>query len=188
MNYSFFLSVFALILVSGCKPSVPTSSGLTYIQMPKVPIAVSRIDVSVSPCVHEENPLISLPLSVMLKQWAKDHWEMMGGRPRMTICINKVDIKEQVLVCPTSFNRWTSVPNSDVYKASMMVSCELTAPNGAKMGKTDFTIRYEQYVPENYTLAQRKELWNQVYEGLINQLTIESNEHIPRLLTRASSG
>ena len=137
--------------------------------------------------VHEENPLISLPLSVMLKQWAKDHWEMMGGRPRMTICINKVDIKEQVLACPTSCNRWTSVPNSDVYKASMMVSCELTAPNGAKMGKTDFTIRYEQYVPENYTLAQRKELWNQVYEGLINQLTIESNEHIPRLLTRASS-
>ncbi len=187
MNYSFFLSVFTLILFSGCKPSVPTSSGLTYIQMPKVPIAVSGIDVSVSPCVHEENPLISLPLSVMLKQWAKDHWEMMGGRPRMTICINKVDIKEQVLACPTSCNRWTSVPNSDVYKASMMVSCELTSPNGAKMGKTDFTIRYEQYVPENYTLAQRKELWNQVYEGLINQLTIESNEHIPRLLTRASS-
>jgi hypothetical protein len=184
MSYS-FLWVFAL-LISGCKPSIPTSSGLTYIQMPKVPIAVSRIDVSISPCVHEDNPLMALPLSVMLKQWAKDHWEIMGGRLRMTICVNKVDIKEQVLACPTAY-RWTAVPNSDVYKASMMVSCELTAPNGAPMGKIDFTIRYEQYVPENYTLAQRKELWNQVYEGLINQLTIESNTHISRFLTRASS-
>lgn len=186
MNFSLFLSVFALIVISGCKPSIPTSSGLTYIQMPKVPIAVSRIDVIISPCVHEDNPLIALPLSVMLKQWTKEHWEVMGGRPRMTIGINKVDIKEQVLVCPTS-HRWTAIPNSDIYKASMMVSCELTAPNGESMGKTDFTIRYEQYVPEHYTLAQRKELWNQVYEGLINQLTTESNEHIPRLLARASS-
>jgi hypothetical protein len=187
MTYVFLTSVFVLLLMGGCKPSIPTSSGLTYIQMPKVPIAVSRIDVMISPCVHEENPLISLSLSEMLKQWAKDHWEVVGGGPRMTICINKVDIKEQVLACPTSLNRWTAVPNSDVYKANMMVSCELTAPNGASIGKTDFTIRYEQYVPEHYTLAQRKELWNQVYEGLINQLTIESNEHIPRLLARAPS-
>lgn len=186
MKTPFFLCCFILAL-SGCKNSVPPSTGLTYIQMPKVPIAVSRVDVYVSPCVNEENPLISLPLSQMLKQWTSDHWEPIGGRARMTICINKVDIKEQVLACSTRQNRWTSIPNSDVYKACMVVSCQLTGPSGALLGKTDFTIRYEQHIPDNYTLSQRKELWNQIYEGLINQLTIESNQHIPRLLAHVSS-
>ena len=176
-----------LALISGCKPRIAPSSGLTYIQTPKVPIAVSRVDVSVSPYVQEQNPLMALPLTQMLKQWASDHWQPTGGRSHMILYVHRVNITEEILPRSKHLNWWINTPNSDIYKASMMVSCQLRAPNGSLLGKTDFTINYKHHVPENYTLSQRKELWNQVYEGLINQLTLETNDHIPRLLGQIPS-
>jgi len=93
-------------------------------------------------------------------------------------------MKEELLPCSCGPQKWVSVRNSDIYRGSMAVSCQLQTPNGRVLGKTDFTIRHEQHVPENYTIIQRKALWNQVCEGMINQLTLETNTHTPGMIRR----
>ncbi len=182
----FFLSLVYAVMLGGCSQPPSTSPGLTYVPMPKVPISVSGVSVSVSPSVRENHPLVTVPLSQMVKQWAEDRWQPMGGRCQMIFHISDINVKEEALACAFSPERWVSVANSDIYKGKMKVSCLLRTPTGQLMGKTDFTIRHEQHIPENYTLTQRKELWNQVLEGLINQLTIETNNHIPGMVRRTT--
>ena len=189
-HYSFY--VFHLMLciaalgLQGCTSYDATQPGLSYVAMPKTPVAVSGVSVEISPCVRENNPLVTVPLSTMVKQWSCDHWNAAGGAHHMVFYIQKIDMKEEVLACAFSPKKWVSIPNSDIYKGHMVISCQLRAPNGQVVAKTDFTIRHEQHVPENYTIAQRKVLWHQVCEGMINQLTLETNTHIPGMPRRAT--
>ena len=120
----------------------------------------------------------------MVQQWADDYWQPMGGCCRLIFSIQNIQIVEEALACKLAAKDWVQVRNSDIYKGKMTVSCQLLAPNGALLGNTNITVLHERYVPENYTFSQRKALWHQLYENLINQLTKETTTHIPDMICR----
>ncbi len=185
-THGFFLVLAAMFLSVGCGPSLPSSKGLAYIALSRTPIGVSRVSVSVSPWVQEDHPLAPVPLSVMVKQWAADSWQITGGPYELVFCIKEIHMTEEQIPCTFSPKNWANVRDSDVYRGKMTLSCQLRSPNGRLVGQSDIVLRHERHVPENYTLIQRKALWNQVCEALINQLTIEAKSHIPEIILRTN--
>jgi hypothetical protein len=144
------------------------------------------VSVSISPWIQENNALVPVPLSVMVKQWAQDCWQATGGCHELIFCIKEIHLKEEKIPCTFSPKNWGHIRNSDVYRGKLVLSCQLRNPHGRLVAQTDMTMRHECHIPENYTLLQRKDQWNKVCEALINQLTAETQCHLPEIILRTN--
>jgi len=182
-NPFFFLA--ALCTLTACGPSLPKTKGLSYLSTRTLDIPVGHIEVHVTPGVCEEVKLMPVSLIDMTKQWANEYLVAAGGKNRLKMTIEQASVQEESLSVDSSPVGWFKVENTERYPGKLSVRFDLRTPSGQSLGQVRVTISCEKYVPENYTIAERRTLLISLYEDLINRLTQEADKAIPEMIRQS---
>lgn len=171
--------------LTSCAPSMPKTKGLSYLSVGALNIPVSHIEVHVTPGTCEGVGITSVSLIDMTKQWANEHLLAAGGRNRLKLIIEQALVQEESLPVDSSPVGWFKVENTDRYPGKLSVRVELVTPMGQLLGQVRITVSSEKYVPENYTIPERRALLISLYEDLINRLTLEADKAIPEMIRQS---
>jgi hypothetical protein len=131
----------------------------------------------IGPQAQDHNNLALVNLPDMLRQWAKEHWNPSGGSTSLDLTLTSLSLNTRRM---KGFEH--SKPGKgamqDVFQGRMVVAGEWKNAQGQTVTKAVWTLYHEKTVPAHYTLEQRQALWYDVYVGLINQLTQETDAYM----------
>lgn len=167
------------VVFGGCQKRDVTSrihscDTLQYVQRPPVSVDVCAVTMHMGPQAQDSNRLALVSLPDMLRQWAKEHWNPTGGSLRLNFTLAQLSLTTQRKMC-FEHSKPSKGSLQDVLQGRMVVIGEWTNLAGQTVSKATWTLYHEKSVPSHYTLEQRQALWYDVYVGLVNQLTQETD-------------
>jgi hypothetical protein len=113
----------------------------------------------------------------MLRQWSKEHWCPSGGNVSLDLTLASLSLTTN-RIKGMEHSKPSKSPMHDVFQGRMVVVGEWKNAQGRTVTKATWTLYHEKTVPSHYTLQQRQALWYDVYVGLINQLTQETDAYM----------
>ncbi|MEB3701901.1 hypothetical protein Bealeia1_00970 [Candidatus Bealeia paramacronuclearis] len=175
---------FALLLnLTGCsEPKMPEPMGLTYLTQAPLKVDVAHIEVvkkfkskNQRPHVEHEFPV---PPIAMVQQWVHDRFLAVGKSGTMTVTIEDASVVEVVLKGTKGFKGLFTIDQSERYDANVALKIEVTDDAGTSTGFTNASAKGSKSVSENMTLGQRRKVWMNLMEKVLNNLDGEVERNV----------
>jgi hypothetical protein len=167
---------------------MPEPVGLAYLSNKPLRLNVARVEVvkqyqSSSRPPHVENEL-PVPPTAMIQQWAQDRLLPVGkGGSHAVITIEEASVVEKSLKGPGGLKKvFTSNP-SEEYEAKMSVKIEIFDEFGNAKGFAYARAQGSRTVADNLTLGQRRQIWINMMEKIMNNLDEELDRNVRSYLT-----
>lgn len=175
-------------MVSACTPSVrmPDPVGLNYLAEKPIRLDVSRVEVlkkykSSSVYPHVENDL-PVPPVAMLQQWVQDRLLPIGKSGYAVVTIEDASVVETPLEGTKGITGYFTVDQAEQYDASLSVKIEIFDASGVSKGFAYARAKGSRTVCEDVTLGQRRKMWINMMEKLMNNLDEELNRNVKAYL------
>jgi hypothetical protein len=182
------LACLALFLASCSSVQMPEPVGLAYLSNKPLRLNVARVEVvkqyqSSSKPPHVENEL-PVPPTAMIQQWAQDRLLPVGkGGGHAVVTIEEASVVEKSLKGPGGLKKvFTSNP-SEEYEAKMSVKIEIFDEFGNAKGFAYARAQGSRTVADNLTLGQRRLIWINMMEKIMNNLDEELDRNVRSYLT-----
>lgn len=176
------LGLFLFLGLQGCVSSDPEVRGVDYLKNPPVEISVRCVQVKIRPSVDNDPGIGLVSLVDMTKQWAKEHWVAVGGSPVLKITLCQAKVQEESVKANSNSVAWLTMEHKEKYSGQLTVLFELFSRQGQRVESLSITVSGEKYVPENYSITQRRVLLLSLYEDLLNRLTREADKALAPLI------
>lgn len=184
----FSLICLTLFLASCSSVQMPEPVGLAYLSNKPIRLNVARVEVvkqyqSSSRPPHVENEL-PVPPTAMIQQWAQDRLLPVGkGGSHAVVTIEEASVVEKSLKGPGGLKKvFTSNP-SEEYEAKMSVKLEIFDEFGNAKGFAYARAQGSRTVADNLTLGQRRQIWINMMEKIMNNLDGELDRNVRSYLT-----
>lgn len=180
-----YLSIPCLLLVlAACSPSaqLPDPVGLNYLAERPIHLDVARVEVvkkyqGSSQAPHVENDL-PIPPSVMIQQWVQDRLLPVGKTGHAVVTIENASVTETPLKGTPGIRGALTVDQSEKYDATLAVKIEIFGEDGAVKGFAYARAHGSRTIGENYTLGQRRQVWMNMMEKVMNNLDQELDRNV----------
>ena len=179
---TFPLICLSLLLSSCSSVQLPEPVGLAYLQNKPLHLNVGRVEVvkqyqssSTPPHVENEFPV---PPTAMIQQWVQDRLLPVGKSGNVVVTIEDASVIEKPLKKTGGFRRMFTVEQSEEYEAKMSVKIEIFDDFGNAKGFAYARAQGSRSVPENLTLGQRRKVWINMMEKIMNNLDDELDRNV----------
>lgn len=181
------LACLTLFLASCSSVQMPEPVGLAYLSNKPLRLNVARVEVvkqyqpsSRPPHVENELPV---PPTAMIQQWAQDRLLPVGKGGHAVVTIEEASVVEKSLKGPGGLKKvFTSNP-SEEYEAKMSVKIEIFDEFGNAKGFAYARAQGSRTVADNLTLGQRRKVWINMMEKIMNNLDEELDRNVRSYLT-----
>jgi hypothetical protein len=172
------------LILASCTPAtqMPEPLGLAYLDRKPIRLNVARVEVvkkyqSTSTPPHVENEFPVPPIA-MLQQWVQDRLLPVGKSGYAVITIDDASVIEVPLKGTKGFKGMFTVDQSEQYDAKMSVKIEIFDENGKSKGFANARAQGSRTVAENLTLGQRRKVWINMMEKIMNNLDDELERNV----------
>lgn len=170
--------------LAACAPSVqmPEPLGLAYLAHKPIRLNVARVEVvkkyqSTSNPPHVENEFPVPPIA-MIQQWVQDRLLPIGKSGYAVVTIDDASVVEVPLQGTKGLKGMVTVDQSEQYDAKMSVKIEIFDDQGKAKGFANARAQGSRTVPENVTLGQRRKIWINMMEKMMNNLDDELERNV----------
>lgn len=177
--------VLALAILAGCTVSVPNQQfpELTYRHLEPIRLAVTQVDIVdryqpplAPPNVEHRAPVAPAQAA---RNWATDRLVATASTPRRAVfTIDEAAIVETALDRTTGLRGVLTKDQSERYDATISVRLEIFDANGERAGIATALAKRGRTVSEDVSLNDRKQLWFEMTESLMNDLNREMENNI----------
>ena len=171
-----------LSLTSCSAPKMPEPMGLSYLTQAPLKVDVAHVEVvkqfksrNQRPHVEHEFPV---PPIAMVQQWVHDRFLAVGKTGTMTVTIEDASVVEVPLKGTGGLKGIFTVDQSERYDANVTLKIEVTDDAGAATGFARATAKGSRSVSENMTLGQRRKVWMNLMEKVLNNLDGEVERNV----------
>jgi hypothetical protein len=126
--------------------------------------------------------LAPIALKEMVKQWAQEHFSAGSGHGTLRVLVKEAFVQEIPLAPQSGIQRIVRIENSEKYVGRIRIAFEFVPQKKQGLGRIVVHVSREKYVPENFSIKERRALLLCLYEDLINQLTLETDKAISEML------
>ncbi len=186
-----YLSIPCLLLaLAACSPSarLPEPVGLSYLAERPIHLDVARIEVVNKYQASAEPPHIEkdlpVPPAVMIQQWVQDRLLPVGKTGHATLTIENASVTESSLKGTPGIRGALTVDQAEKYNATLAVKLEIFDEAGTAKGFAYARAHGSRTVGENYTLGQRRQVWMNMMEKVMNNLDQEMDRNIKGYLNQ----
>lgn len=173
----------AISVLAGCASKTPVLETLEHLTHTPLAIPVRNLEVHVHPAAGScsfEGTLVKSRLVSMAQQWAQDGLSAEGGEGFLRIHILRAFIEEKEIPCHHGVMQSLSVQGRDKYEGSLKVRFEWMVNNVLKH-QMQIVLKGERVNMENLTLYQRQANLMALQNELINRLTSEAKQVLPKM-------
>jgi hypothetical protein len=179
------------LTLAACSPSVqmPEPLGLAYLEHKPIRLNVARVEVvkkyqSTSKPPHVENEFPVPPIA-MIQQWVQDRLLPVGKSGYAVVTIEDASVVEVPLKGTKGLKGMVTVDQSEQYDARMAVKIEVFDEQGKSQGFANARAQGSRTVAENVTLGQRRKLWINMMEKIMNNLDSELDQNVRAYLGKS---
>lgn len=179
-----------LLALQGCSPSVkmPEPLGLAYLETKPIRLNVSRVEVvkkyqSSSKLPHVEDRL-PVPPVAMIQQWVQDRLMPVGKTGYAVVSIEEASVVEIPLKGTKGLKGMFTVDQSEQYDSKMTVKVEIFDDSGSSEGYAYARAQGSRTVREDLTLGQRRKIWINMMEKIMNNLDEELDRNVKTYLSK----
>lgn len=175
----------ALLLLAACTVAAPSQQfpDLTYSHLEPIRLDVARVDIVdeyrpplTAPNVDHRAPV---PPAQAARNWASDRLIVSGGGARRAVfTIQEAPIIETELDRTTGLRGAFTKDQSERYDATVAVRLEIFNPGGRRAGIATALAKRGRTVAEDVSLNDRRQLWFDMTEGLMEDLNREMENNI----------
>lgn len=172
------------LLLASCSPStqLPEPLGLAYLSHKPIRLNVVRVEVekkyqSTSTPPHVENEFPVPPIA-MIQQWVQDRLLPVGKSGYAVVTIDDASVVEVPLKGTKGFKGMFTVDQSEQYDAKLSVKIEIFDEHGKSKGFANARAQGSRTVAENLTLGQRRKVWINMMEKIMNNLDDELERNV----------
>lgn len=184
-----FFACLAFVLTA-CAPSVqlPEPIGLAYLSQKPIALNVARVEVikkyqSSSTPPHVENDF-PVPPVAMIQQWVQDRLLPVGKAGYAVVTIEEASVIEEALPVTRGLHGLFTVDQSEQYKAKMSVKIEIFDDAGNPKNFAYARAQGSRTIAENVTLGQRRKIWINMMEKIMNNLDEELEKNVKSYLSQ----
>jgi hypothetical protein len=181
---------FVAVLLSACAPTaqLPPPIGLNYLANKPIRLNVTRVEVvkkyqSSSTPPHVENDF-PIPPVAMIQQWVQDRLVPVGSSGYAVVTIEEASVVESPLPGTPGLRGMFTVDQSEQYDANMSVRIEVFDDAGNSKGFAYARAKSSRTVGEDLTLGQRRQVWINMMEKVMNHLDEELDRNVRAYLTQ----
>jgi len=188
MHYILLASFSLFLAACSSTPQMPPPVGLAYLASKPLRLNVARIEVvkqykSSSKLPHVENDF-PVPPVAMIQQWTQDRLLPVGKSGYAVVTIEEASVVEIPLKKTEGFRGYFTVDQSEQYDAKMSVKIEILDDSGNSKGFAYARAQGSRTVAENLTLGQRRKVWMNMMEKIMNTLDEELNRNVTGYLSQ----
>lgn len=169
--------------LGGCMetPALPPVTGLSYLKRPPLRLQVETVQIHLDETLEHSLTIpnmVSMPLSLLLKQWASENFVAMGSQGTLKITLYDASIMER------GISR-TKPNQKEAYAGKIRVGLKLS---GIPAKKQEHALALEESltVPSQATLEERRILLQVLCERLINRLSYAVEDKIEDILQKSA--
>jgi hypothetical protein len=177
------LMLIAAVALAGCEtPAEPEQPQLTFQHLPNIMLRVSDIQIANSSTQSVQTPHVAhrfpVPPVQALTRWAEDRLQSAGGSGRAKFSILKADVVETKLKTDENLTGLFKKEISEKYEATAEASLEVFDVQGIRRAIVIAGSDWTRTVREDATLAERKQIWFEIVEKLMERFNTEMEKSI----------
>ena len=179
--WSLAIALVGILTVGGCATTVsrPPIPELSYKHMPSLYFTVARIEFIekfVSP-PHVEH-LFPVPIVQALKRWSDDRLQAVGGTDVMRIIVEDASAVVEELEINEDLEGWFTTEQAERVNARLQVRIEIIDQSGTMEAHTSTEAERSRTTPEDITLNERDEIYNDLTMVLMNDFNASQEQGI----------
>ena len=164
--WSLAIALVGMLSLGSCATTVshPAIPELSYKHLPSLNFAVAQIDfienfVSPLQAPHVEH-LFPTPIVQALKRWSNDRLRAVGGKDVMRVIVEDASAVAEELETNGDLEGWFTTEQAARVDARVQVRIEIVDENGRVKAYTSTEAERSRTTPENVTLNERDEIYN----------------------------
>lgn len=186
MRFGLLLTLALFLAACASEPQMPPPLGLAYLAQKPLRLDVTRVEVvkkyqSSSKPPHVENDF-PVPPVAMIQQWTQDRLLPVGKKGYAVVTIEDASVVEIPLKKTSGMKGFFTIDQSEQYDAKVSVKIEIFDDFGNSKGFAYARTQASRSVPENMTLGQRRKVWINMMEKVMNNLDEELNRNMAAYL------
>jgi len=155
---------------------------LSYKHLPRLNLAVTRIDFiekffSPLQSPHVEH-LFPTSIAQAVKRWTNDRLNAVGGTDVMRIIVEDASAVAEELETNEDLEAWFTTEQAERIIARIQVRIEITDETGVMKAYTNTEATRSRTTPENVTLNERDEIYNDLLMVLMNDFNASQEQGI----------
>lgn len=184
------LAAAAALLLAGCAMTPPAQilPELTYVHLRPINLAVWTLEIvsDYSPTMASPNVEQRMPTSPdkALRRWATDRLVIAGGADYARLTILDASVVEKRLQTESGLKGMFINQQSERYQANLEVKLEIFGAGGAPRGFATAEATRSITIAEDASLNQRKQVWFNLIEALMNDFNKEFENNIREYLAK----
>lgn len=182
----FAIALIALGTLGACETTVtrPVIPELSFKHLPALSFAVGRIEV-----VEKYNSplrppnvehLFPTPISAALRRWSDDRLQAKGGPNVMHVIIEDASAVAEELETDKDLEALFTTEQAERVDAHLQVRIEISDQNGAVLAFTSTEATRSRTTPENVSLSERDQLYNDLTIAVMNDFNTSQEQGIHR--------
>ncbi|MEE8172080.1 MAG: hypothetical protein V3T62_04040 [Alphaproteobacteria bacterium] len=182
------ISVIAVGALGACETTVsrPVIPELSFKHLPTMSFTVGRIEIVEkyrsplrSPNVEH---LFPTPIAAALRRWSDDRLKAAGGANVMRVIVEDASAVVEELETNNDLEALFTTEQAERVDARLQVRIEITDENGAVLAFTSTEARRSRTTPENVSLDERDQIYNDLTMVLMNDFNTSQEQGIRRYL------
>ena len=182
-----FIALMVLITVGAlgaCQTTVTRTviPELTYKHLPVMSFAVARIEIVETYRSPLQSPnvehLFPTPIAAALRRWADDRLEAVGGAYTLRFIIEDASATIEELETNKDLEALFTTEQAERIDTRLRVKIEITDENGAVPAFTNTEAARTRTMPENVSLNERDQIYNDLTKALMNDFNISQEQSI----------
>jgi len=184
------LSFVLALLLAGCAmaPPAQTLPELTYRHLQPINLSAWTLEVvsDYKPTMAPPNVEYRMPTSPekALRRWAADRLILAGGADYARLTILDASVVEKRLNTKGGLKGMFINEQAERYQANLRVKLEVFGPGGAPRGFATADAARSITIAEDVSLNQRKLVWFNLVEALMNDFNTEFERNIRKYLAK----
>jgi len=180
------VAVLAMGALGACQATVTRTvvPEFTFKHLPTLSFAVSRIEIIKTYRSPLQSPnvehLFPTPIAAALRRWSDDRLEAVGGSNIMRVIVEDASAVIEELETNKDLEALFTTEQAERVDARLKVKIEITDENGAVLAYTNTEAVRTRTTPENVSLNERDQIYNDLTKVLMNDFNASQEQGIRR--------
>lgn len=181
-----FIAVLVMGALGACQATVTRTiiPEFTFNHLPNLSLAVSRIEIIETYRSPLQPPnvehLFPTPITAALRRWSDDRLEATGGSNIMSVIVEDASAVVEELETNKDLEALFTTEQAERVDARLKVKIEITDKNGAVLAYTNTEVVRSRTTPENVSLNERDQIYNDLTKALMNDFNSSQEQGIRR--------
>ena len=180
------ISLIAITALAACETTVtrPDIPELSFKHLPALSFSVGRIEIVENYRSPLRPPnvehLFPTPISAALRRWSDDRLKAEGGSHVMRVIIEDASAVIEELETNKDLEGLFTTEQAERVDARLQVRIEISDESGAVLAFTDTEAVRSRTTPENVSLSERDEIYNDLTMVVMNDFNTSQEQGIRR--------